>query len=243
MSKIFAICCFSFFCNKVLYLLVINLILRLTKIYILHNLISGCMDKKDKFSTDFEALFNKELLKVKNGGSANELSALIKDYEYSINRVLPLSKECLSVYFASLLLSHKFNQLRFAVDRYAEVYTGPEPTLYKAVANEGRKNNFANLLKNTGQLQTATKSQLASLFTKAMKSYIIQALGKDYLNIQIAFLQTNYGITIEDLQSNGCEIDGKFATLPSVTKTDGLDDLMDDRIRQLANITESVIKS
>lgn len=29
------------------------------------------MDKKDKFSTDFEALFNKELLKVKNGGSAN----------------------------------------------------------------------------------------------------------------------------------------------------------------------------
>lgn len=38
------------------------------------------MDKKDKTFNDFSALFSKEFSKVKNGGSANELSSLIKDY-------------------------------------------------------------------------------------------------------------------------------------------------------------------
>ena len=83
------------------------------------------MDKKEKTFNDFSALFNKEFSKVKNGGSANELSSLIKDYEYSVNRDAPLSKECLAVYYASLLISHKFNELRLAVDRYSEIYTGP----------------------------------------------------------------------------------------------------------------------
>ena len=116
------------------------------------------MDKKDKFAADFETLFNKELSRVKSGGSANELSSLIKDYEFSINRVAPLSKDCLAVYYASLLISHKFNELRFAVDRYAEFYPGPEPQLYRAIAYEARKNNFAALLKKTAELQAATKN-------------------------------------------------------------------------------------
>lgn len=141
------------------------------------------MDKKESEVNSHELLFDKLVTKVKNGGEACELAEAIKEYEFSVARTQPISLKYLAIYYSSLLLSHNFIELRFAVERHKQLYSDAEVELYSAIALEAKKSNYKKMLEKTAELTGVSQSELKNLFTKAIKSFIIKSLAKNFTNM------------------------------------------------------------